>query len=381
MIPRLISVDIAQQLSTGGRIVLLFGARQVGKTTLVRAVLKGSGYKVLYLNGDDLRSTTVLSSRDLDQLRGLVSGYDVLFVDEAQRIPEIGLNLKLLADHVPQLRIIATGSSSLDLASKTREALTGRAWIHTLFPIAHAEMATENTPFELNQQLESRLRFGSYPALFAIENTTAQREYVQMLADSYLYKDVLEIARIKHPAKLRDLLQLLAYQVGNEVSMTELAAQLQISRDAVNAYLDLLEQSFVIFRLRGFNRNLRKEVTKLPKFYFWDVGVRNALVNNFDPLQRRADVGALWENYVIAERRKLLSYRKTAVNFHFWRTHTGAELDLIEHRGGEPHGYEFKWGKGTMRPATTFLDSYPHATTALINQTNYNAFLTSAPDE
>ncbi|HQV30024.1 MAG TPA: ATP-binding protein [Thermoflexales bacterium] len=381
MIPRLISVDIAQQLSTGGRIVLLFGARQVGKTTLVRAVLKGSGYKVLYLNGDDLRSTTVLSSRDLDQLRGLVSGYDVLFVDEAQRIPEIGLNLKLLADHVPQLRIIATGSSSLDLASKTREALTGRAWIHTLFPIAHAEMATENTPFELNQQLESRLRFGSYPALFAIENTTAQREYVQMLADSYLYKDVLEIARIKHPAKLRDLLQLLAYQVGNEVSMTELAAQLQISRDAVNAYLDLLEQSFVIFRLRGFNRNLRKEVTKLPKFYFWDVGVRNALVNNFDPLQRRADVGALWENYVIAERRKLLSYRKTAVNFHFWRTHTGAELDLIEHRGGEPHGYEFKWGKGTMRPATTFLDSYPHATTALINQTNYSAFLTSAPDE
>ena len=380
MIPRLISVDIAQQLSTGGRIVLLFGARQVGKTTLVRAVLKGSGYKVLYLNGDDLRSTTVLSSRDLDQLRGLVSGYDVLFVDEAQRIPEIGLNLKLLADHVPQLRIIATGSSSLDLASKTREALTGRAWIHTLFPIAHAEMATENTPFELNQQLESRLRFGSYPALFAIENTTAQREYVQMLADSYLYKDVLEIARIKHPAKLRDLLQLLAYQVGNEVSMTELAAQLQISRDAVNAYLDLLEQSFVIFRLRGFNRNLRKEVTKLPKFYFWDVGVRNALVNNFDPLQRRADVGALWENYVIAERRKLLSYRKTAVNFHFWRTHTGAELDLIEHRGGEPHGYEFKWGKGTMRPATTFLDSYPHATTALIHQTNYRAFWPTAPD-
>ena len=147
MNPRLISVDIAQQLSTGGRIVLLFGARQVGKTTLVRAVLKGSGYKVLYLNGDDLRSTTVLSSRDLDQLRGLVSSYDVLFVDEAQRIPEIGLNLKLLADHVPQLRIIATGSSSLDLASKTREALTGRAWIHTLFPIAHAEMATENTPF------------------------------------------------------------------------------------------------------------------------------------------------------------------------------------------------------------------------------------------
>jgi uncharacterized protein len=359
----------------------LFGARQVGKTTLVRAVLDGSGYRVLYLTGDDLRSTTVLSSRDLDQLRGLVSGYDVLFVDEAQRIPEIGLNLKLLADHVPQLRIVATGSSALDLASKTREALTGRAWVHTLFPIAHAELATENTPFELNQQLESRLRFGSYPALFAIENTTAQREYVQMLADSYLYKDVLDIARIKHPAKLHDLLRLLAYQVGSEVSLTELAAQLQISRDAVNAYLDLLEQSFVIFRLRGFNRNLRKEVTKFPKFYFWDVGIRNALVNNFDPLQRRADVGALWENFLISERRKLLSYRKITVNFHFWRTHTGAELDLIEHRGGEPHGYELKWRKGAMRAATTFLDAYPHATTALINQTNYADFLTRAPEE
>lgn len=381
MIPRLLQPTLAQQLQNTGRIVLLFGARQVGKTTLVRAVLAQTGYKTLYVTGDDLRGVGALSSRDLSQLRGMVAGYDALFVDEAQRIAEIGINLKLLIDHLPTLRIIATGSSSLDLASQTREALTGRAWVHTLFPIAFAELAPDHTPYEMAQQLEARLRFGSYPALFNIENTAAQRDYVQTLTTSYLYKDILEIANIKHASKIHDLLQLLAYQIGQEVSITELASQLQISRDAVNHYLDLLEQSFVIFRLRGFNRNLRKEVSKLPKFYFWDIGIRNALINNFDALANRIDTGALWENFLISERRKLLSYRSVSVNFHFWRTHTGAEIDLIEHRSGEPHGYEFKWGAGKMRAATTFLHSYPRATVALINRDNYQDFLTSTPEE
>ena len=379
MIPRLIGADMAQQIQAGGRIVLLFGARQVGKTTLTRAVLEQFKYKILYVTGDDRRTIGTLSSRDLSQLRGMVTGYDVLFVDEAQRIPEIGINLKLLIDHVKDLRIIATGSSSLDLASQTREALTGRTWVHTLYPIAIAELATQQTPYELNQQLENRLLYGGYPALFGIENSTAQRDYLQTLVDSYLYKDILEMANIKHASKLHDLLLLLAYQIGHEVSIQELASQLQISRDAVNTYLDLLEQSFVIFRLRGFNRNLRKEVSKMPKFYFWDTGVRNAFINNFDPLQKRTDVGALWENFLIAERRKLLSYRKSAVSFYFWRTHTGAELDLIEHRGGEPHGYEFKWGQGALRAQKTFVENYPRATVTLVNQSNYQQFLTVAP--
>ena len=196
MIPRLIGADMAQQIQAGGRIVLLFGARQVGKTTLTRAVLEQFKYKILYVTGDDRRTIGTLSSRDLSQLRGMVTGYDVLFVDEAQRIPEIGINLKLLIDHVKDLRIIATGSSSLDLASQTREALTGRTWVHTLYPIAIAELATQQTPYELNQQLENRLLYGGYPALFGIENSTAQRDYLQTLVDSYLYKDILEMANI-----------------------------------------------------------------------------------------------------------------------------------------------------------------------------------------
>ncbi len=360
--------------------ILIFGARQVGKTTLVQTVLEQHPARVLYVTGDDRRTMGVLSSRDLSRLRGMVSGYDVLFVDEAQRIPEIGINLKLLADHVPNLRIIATGSSSLDLASKTREALTGRAWVHSLYPIAIAELAKQNTPFELSNQLDQRLIYGSYPALFGIENAVARRDYLDTLVHSYLYKDILEIANIKHPAKLHDLLQLLAYQVGQEASINELATQLQISRDAVNTYIDLLEQSFIIFRLRGFNRNLRKEVSKQAKIYFWDTGVRNAFVNNFDPLANRKDVGALWENFLIAERRKLLSYHKTAVSFHFWRTYTGAELDLIEHRSGEPHGFEFKWGQGALRQSQSLIEAYPHSTVTLINQSNYLTFLTQAPN-
>jgi uncharacterized protein len=380
MISRLIYADLVEQLDRGDKIILIFGARQVGKTTLVQQLLADRGHRTLYVTGDERRTIDALSSRDLAALNRMVAGYDVLFVDEAQRIPEIGINLKLLSDNIPALRIVVTGSSALDLASQTREALTGRAWVHTLFPIATAELAMTDMPYQLDRTLDERLIYGMYPGLLSIVAARAKRDYLQSLCDSYLYKDILDIARIKHPAKLQDLLQLLAYQIGQEVSLTELATQLQISREAVESYIDLLERSFVIFRLRGYSRNLRKEVSKLPKIYFWDLGIRNTLVSNFEPLARRIDTGQLWENYLVSERRKLLSYSKSSASLYFWRTHTGAEFDLIELRGGEPHAYEFKWGKGALRQAKSFQDAYPRATMTLINRDNYLTFLTQPPE-
>ena len=375
MIPRLLQTRISQQLQDGGKVVVVYGARQVGKTTLVRRVLADLSYRTLAINADELRYAEVLSSRDLRRLRELVEGYELLFLDEAQRIPEIGVNLKLLVDHLPQLRIIVTGSSSLDLASKIQEPLTGRAWIHMLYPIAMSELARQHNGFELNEMLEERLVLGSYPEIFAIPGSAARREYLQNLAASYLYKDVLEIGGVRHSNKLRNLVRLLAFQIGREVSLTELGGQLQMSKDTVASYIDLLEQSFVVFRLGGFSRNLRKEVTRQDKIYFWDLGVRNVAIDNLRPLVERNDVGALWENFVIAERRKWLHYRQTLASLYFWRTYTGAEIDIIEDRGGELFAYECKWNTSRGRMPESFLAAYPNTPYTVIARQQYLEYL------
>jgi hypothetical protein len=334
MIPRLLQSRITEQLQVGSKIVILYGARQVGKTTLVRRVLDDLPYRCLAINADELRYTDVLSSRDLRRLRGLVEGYELLFIDEAQRIPEIGLNLKLLVDHLPHLRIVVTGSSSFDLASKIQEPLTGRAWVHRLYPIAMSELARLHNPFELDDMLEERLVYGSYPEIFALAGDVQRREYLHNLAASYLYRDVLEIGGVRHSSKLRNLVRLLAFQIGREVSLTELGSQLQMSKETVATYIDRLEQSFVLFRLGGFSRNLRKEVSKQDKIYFWDLGVRNVAIDNLKPLTERDDVGALWENFVLAERLKWLHYHQALASLYFWRTYTGAEIDIVEEREG-----------------------------------------------
>jgi hypothetical protein len=375
MIPRLLQTRISQQLQDGGKVVVVYGARQVGKTTLVRQVLADLPYRTLAINADELRYADVLSSRDLRRLRELVEGYELLFLDEAQRIPEIGVNLKLLVDHLPQLRIIVTGSSSLDLASKIQEPLTGRAWIHMLYPIAMSELARQHNGFELNEMLEERLVLGSYPEIFAIPGSAARREYLQNLAASYLYKDVLEIGGVRHSNKLRNLVRLLAFQIGREVSLTELGGQLQMSKDTVASYIDLLEQSFVVFRLGGFSRNLRKEVTRQDKIYFWDLGVRNVAINNLRPLVERNDVGALWENFVIAERRKWLHYHQTLAGLYFWRTYTGAEIDIIEDRGGELFAYECKWNASRGRMPESFWAAYPNTPYTVISRQQYLKYL------
>ena len=375
MIPRLLQARITEQLQAGGKIVVIYGARQVGKTTLVRRVLDDLPYRCLTINADELRYTEVLSSRDLRRLRGLVEGYELLFVDEAQRIPEIGVNLKLLVDHLPHLRIVVTGSSSFDLASKVQEPLTGRAWIHRLYPIAMSELARLHNPFEMDDILEERLVYGSYPELFALTGDTQRREYLQNLAASYLYKDVLEIGGVRHSNKLRNLVRLLAFQIGHEVSLTELGSQLQMSKETVASYIDRLEQSFVLFRLGGFSRNLRKEVSKQDKVYFWDLGVRNVAIDNLKPLAERNDAGALWENFVIAERMKWLHYGQTLASLYFWRTYTGAEIDIVEERGGGLYAHECKWSKPRGRVPDSFLAAYPGASFEVITRESYQTYL------
>lgn len=371
MIPRMLQSRVTEQLQAGGKIVLIYGARQVGKTTLVRQVLSDLPYQSLAVNADEVRFADVLSSRDLRRLRGLVEGYELLFVDEAQRIPEIGVNLKLLVDHLPQLRIVVTGSSSLDLASKVQEPLTGRAWVHRLYPVALAELAQQHNRFELDAMLEERLVYGSYPDIFSMAGDMQRREYLQNLTASYLYKDVLEIGGIRHSSKLRNLVRLLAFQIGHEVSLSELGSQLQMSKETVASYIDLLEQSFVVFRLGGFSRNLRKEVSKQDKVYFWDLGVRNVAIDNLKPLTQRNDVGALWENFVLAERLKWLHYRQTLASLYFWRTYTGAEIDIVEERGGALYAYEYKWSRSSVRAPASFLDAYPGASFEIVNRDTF----------
>lgn len=370
MIPRLLRPRVSDQLQAGGKIVLIYGARQVGKTTLVREVLRDLPYRTLSINADEMRFADVLSSRDLRRLRGLVEGYELLFIDEAQRIPEIGINLKLLIDELPHLRIVATGSSSLDLASKVQEPLTGRAWVHRLYPIAMAELRLQYSRFELDAMLEDRLVFGSYPDIFSLAGDDQRREYLVNLSASYLYKDLLEIGGIRYSSKLRNLVRLLAFQIGHEISLSELGSQLQMSKETVASYIDLLEQSFVVFRLGGFSRNLRKEVSKQNKVYFWDLGVRNVVIDNLKPLAQRNDAGALWENFVVSERLKWLHGQQMLASLYFWRTYTGAEIDIVEERGGALHAYECKWTRAGGRVPESFQKAYPGASYEVINRDN-----------
>jgi len=376
MIQRTIEPTVTERLIQGGKVIVVYGARQVGKTTLVTQILKNLAYRVRSINADELFFRTALSSQDLRQLRDLVEGYDLLFIDEAQRIPDIGINLKIIADQLSHIRVIVTGSSSLDLAGQVREPLTGRTWTFILYPVAQCELAKQFSSFDLRYQLEERLVYGSYPALFTLVGERIRRDYLNEILSSYLYKDILTLGNIRNSDKLRSLLKLLAYQVGQQVSLTELGTQLQMSKNTVASYIDLLEQTFVIFRLKGFSRNLRKEMTKLDKIYFWDVGIRNALLEDLRFPQYRNDMGALWENFVVAERMKYLRYVYGIGSLYFWRTHTGAEIDLIEEREGHLIGYECKWGKAKPRPPQSFTEAYPQATFATISPDNFTDYLT-----
>lgn len=375
MIPRLLTSTIEQQIISSDKIIILYGPRQVGKTTLVRELINRLPYRSLAVNTDELAYQTALSARDLTQMKLVVEGYELLFIDEAQRIPDVGINLKILHDALPNLKIIATGSSSFELANRTKESLTGLTWTYELFPISLGELRQQQNEFQLQQRLEEFLRFGSYPDTLQLANATDKIRYLRELSSAYLYKDVLEMASIRHSDKLRKLLQLLAFQVGSEVSLNELGNALGMSKDTVSTYIDLLEKAFVVFRLSGFNRNLRKEVSKMDKIYFYDLGIRNVVIDNFQPLDLRTDAGALWENFLVIERRKRNAYTSQFANTYFWRTYTGAKLDYVEEANGELTGFEFKFTRKTAKAPASWLDNYPGASFEVINQENYLSFL------
>lgn len=375
LIPRSLSATITAKLSASDKGIIVYGARQVGKTTLANEVIRKLNLRTLTINGDQSRFLDILSSRDLNKLRSLVEGYEMLFIDEAQRVPEVGLALKIILDNIHSLKVLVTGSSSLDLASKISEPLTGRVWSYRLYPISFLELLKDHNRVELNEGLEERLIYGSYPEVFSLIGLDQKREYLQNLADAYLYKDLIEFGQVKNSSKVRDLLKLLSFQVGSEVSLTELGSSLGMSRDTVERYIDLLEKSFIIFRLKGLSRNLRKEITKMDKIYFYDLGVRNILIDNLKPLKDRNDGGQIWENFLISERAKLLAYRQLYASTYFWRTYTGAELDYVEEKDGKFSGFEFKSGSKAVKKPKGWTAAYPDAGYLCVNRENYLDFI------
>ncbi|OGK18817.1 AAA family ATPase [Candidatus Roizmanbacteria bacterium RIFCSPHIGHO2_02_FULL_40_13b] len=376
-IKRLLEDEILAQLESSTKGIVIYGPRQAGKTTLVNDILTKRKWKTLILNGDRRGNWwETITSRELSKIKLLLSGYQTLFIDEAQRIPEIGLSLKIILDEFPDLKVIVTGSSSLDLASKISEPLTGRIITHKLYPISFVELNTIFTPFELLENLEERMIFGSYPEIFSLHGILAKTEYLMNLTDTYLYKDLLEFGGIRNSNKIRDLLKLLAFQIGSQVSLSELGNSLDLSRTTVDRYIDLLEKSFIVFRLSGFSRNLRKEVSKMDKIYFYDIGVRNTIIGNLNFLNNRDDQGKLWENFLMIERIKRQQYAHTLYGCYYWRLSSGAEIDLVEEEGGQLSGFEFKYTKKTIRSPKSWLETYSNSTFHTINKDNFLDFVT-----
>lgn len=365
-----------RKLLTPNKVVVVYGPRRCGKTTLLNRFAETCDEPVRMVSGDDLTVREHLSSESVLQLKNFVGGTPLLIIDEAQRIPNIGLNLKIIVDHVPGIRVIATGSSAFDLAHQLGEPLTGRKFTLRLFPIAQLELAALEATYETETLLETRLRYGSYPEVLLAKGDADRERLLQEIVSDYLFKDILALEGIRHADKLVSLLRLLAFQIGNDVSMTELGQQLGMSKNTIEKYLDLLEKAFVIFRVRGFSRNLRKEVTKQPRYFFTDIGVRNAVINNFNALRMRNDVGMLWENYLVMERVKRQEYLNARANNYFWRTYDRREIDWVEESGGKLFGYEMKWGEQRPSPPPEWLRAYPTATFEVINRDNYLTFIT-----
>jgi hypothetical protein len=375
MIARLLEAQIEKVLFHG-RTVVLYGARRVGKTTLVKHILeKHADKRTRYLNCDLLSVRHGLQVEETTALKAFLGEQDLVVLDEAQQIQNIGRILKILVDEVPAMQVIATGSSSFGLGNQTAEPLTGRMHRFVLYPLTLAELAGDQGYSAVEPRLDLLLRFGSYPSIIDLSEAEA-RVALDELVSNYLYRDALAFVGVRRSTALVKLLELLARQLGQEVSYAELGQALGIDRRTAISYIDLLEQCFVLFRLGSFSRNLRKEVSKSVKIYFYDLGVRNGVIQNFAPLPLRNDVGALWENFCIVERLKLLHYRQRFANQYFWRTYDQKEIDYLEEADGVLAGYEFKWNPAAKtKEPTDFLQAYPGATVERIDRSNYWRFL------
>jgi uncharacterized protein len=375
MIKRIIENEIVSKLHQG-KVILIFGPRQVGKTTLVRKIVNESNFPYLWMSGDEPDIREQFKNITSVQFKNIVGDANLIVIDEAQRIENIGLTLKLAVDNFPEKQIIATGSSAFELANKINEPLTGRKFEFHLYPFSYEEMVNSIGAIDEKRMLEHRLLYGSYPEV--INKLGHEKATLNLLTDSYLYKDLLAFEGIKKSSLLQKILIALALQIGNEVSYNELSQIVGADKNTVEKYIDLLEQVFVIFKLHSLSRNIRNELKKSKKIYFYDNGIRNAIISNFQPLEIRNDKGALWENYLISERIKLVKYHNLYGNKYFWRTSQQQEIDYLEERDGRLEAFEFKWNSNTkVNFPKTFNNAYPNSLTQGINNDNYPSFLTN----
>ena len=358
------------------KVLIISGARRTGKTFLLKEIIKNIKEPYLLLNGEDFNTGMLLSKRSVENYRQLMGSKKFLLIDEAQKIPEIGSILKLMVDELPGIRIVATGSSAFDLGNLTGEPLTGRKYTFNLFPLSEREFSHTESPIDRPDTLKERMVFGCYPELINIRDASEKKDYLNELVSSYLLRDILAYENIRHSGKIFSLLRLLAYQIGNEVSYNELGTNLSMSKNTVEKYLDLLSKVFILFKVEGFSRNLRKEVTKSPKWYFYDNGIRNAIVASYNAIDIRNDTGQLWENYMISERIKYQHYKQYLANNYFWRTYDQQEIDWVEEREGEINGFEFKWSETQVKVPVAWHKTYPGAGFTVINKDNYAEWLT-----
>ncbi|ATP56802.1 ATPase [Pedobacter ginsengisoli] len=373
MILRAITASIKHRLSDEKAIILL-GPRQVGKSTLLQQLSSDFKSDVLWWNGDDADIRTLLANPTSSILRSLIGKAKTLVIDEAQRIENIGLCIKLIIDQIKEVKVIATGSSAFELANSINEPLTGRKWEYNLYPFSFSEMVNDHGLLEEKRLLNHRLIYGYYPEI--VNNPGEEELRLKQLSSSYLYKDILTWERIQKPDKMEKLVQALAFQIGSEVSYNELGQIVGLDNQTTEKYIDLLEKSFIVFRLSSLSRNLRNELKKSRKFYFYDNGLRNAVINQFSPALLRQDIGALWENFIVSERVKLLAYEQISYNQYFWRTHAQQEIDYIEERNGLMKAYEIKWNVKTKNKfPKTFLDAYKDTETKIITPENIHEFL------
>ena len=374
MIPRFYKLD---KLVKKGKVLLIFGPRRVGKTTLLNEYLQKTKLKYKLVSGDNITVANILNSRDFNLILDFAEDYEIIAIDEAQQIKDIGIGLKILIDNIPGLIVIATGSSSFKLSQQTGEPLTGRKRTALLFPFAQMELLNQFNKFELKQKLDEFLIYGSYPEIILEKSRKEKIRLLKEFTDSYLLKDIFMLENLKSPKQLINLLKLLAFQIGSLVSLNELASQLGMDIKTVQRYLDILEKSFIIKSLGGFSRNLRNELKNKNKYYFWDIGIRNALINQFNNLQDRTDTGFLFENFVVMERIKYNTYKDNFCNQYFWRNYAGQEIDIIEERDGKLFGFEIKYSNPKKKsPPTDWKNAYTNSEYRIITKDNYLSFIT-----
>lgn len=363
------------------KVVIVLGARRVGKTELIKHILSEMDEKIMVLNGEDQNVQLALQERSVRNYKQFLSNTEVLVIDEAHAIPDIGLKLKLMVDSIDGLKVLVTGSSVFDLDNQLGEPLVGRSYTFSLFPLAQMEFSARENFMETKGNLNKRLIYGAYPELEQLSGNEEKESYLKEQVNSYLLKDILAFEGIRKQAKIVALLRLIAFRVGSEISIESIGKDLDLNKSTVDRYLDLLSKVFIIYNVRGFSRNLDNEMTKKGKWYFYDNGIRNALINNFNPLELRDDHGKLWENYMLSERLKLQEYSRLHTANFFWRTHTQQEIDWIEDRGGHLYAYELKWGASKIvKKPSLWAKAYPDSSFQIVNPDNYLEFIVPEED-